>query len=70
MRASPLLLLLLIAALGVTGCGQKGPLYLPEAGAEVVPAQMPPAQPASGEAPGPDTPPEDEDTETRAQPPQ
>jgi hypothetical protein len=48
-------------ALALAGCGQKGPLYLPEKGGAVVtsPAATPPAPPPAPNAPGqpPQTPP-------------
>jgi len=49
-RSRHFLLLACMAAL-LAGCGQKGPLYLPERTGEVVtrPAQTPP--PADGQAP-------------------
>jgi len=39
---------LIAATLALAGCGQKGPLYLPEKGGAVVtaPATAPPAQPS------------------------
>jgi predicted small lipoprotein YifL len=42
-------------ALALAGCGQKGPLYLPEKGGTVVttPAQTAPAQPDVSPAPPP-----------------
>ena len=41
-------------ALALAGCGQKGPLYLPEKGGAVVtsPATAPPAPPPAPTAPG------------------
>jgi diaminopimelate decarboxylase len=44
----------LAAALALAGCGQKGPLYLPEKGGAVVtaPATAPPAPPPAPAAPG------------------
>ena len=38
-------LLAAAAALAVGGCGQKGPLYLPDKGAKVVTTPAPPAAP-------------------------
>ena len=42
---------LIAATLALAGCGQKGPLYLPEKGGTVVtaPATAPPAPPAPGQ---------------------
>ena len=53
-------LLAACAALSLTGCGQKGALYLPDKGAEVIttpPASPEPAQPAPAAQPPPPTPP-------------
>jgi predicted small lipoprotein YifL len=46
---------LIAATLTLTGCGQKGPLYLPEKGGAVVtaPATAPAAPPAPGQPPQP-----------------
>jgi predicted small lipoprotein YifL len=64
-------LLLALSALAVGGCGQKGPLYLPDKGGKVVtsvPAAAP-AQPAPAAA-TPATPkPTDKDKDQDAQPP-
>jgi polar amino acid transport system substrate-binding protein len=49
MRAARRLTLLAVALLG--GCGQKGPLYLPDKGGAVV--TPPPAAPAPGATPAP-----------------
>ncbi len=43
-----------LAALALAGCGQTGPLYLPDAGGEVVTRPAP--TPAPAPAPAPDTP--------------
>jgi predicted small lipoprotein YifL len=42
-----------LVALALAGCGQKGPLYLPDAGGEVItrPTQTPAEAPASDEKP-------------------
>lgn len=47
-----------LVALGLTACGQTGPLYLPDAGGEVVTRPAPTPAPASvpAPAPAPDTP--------------
>lgn len=62
MRHAPALLGACLALpLLLTGCGQKGPLYLPEknAGAVVTapaPSSAPPAAPATGDAAAPSAP--------------
>ena len=74
-RASPLLIL---AALAAGGCGQKGPLYLPDKAGKVVtsaPASPAPAAPkaAPPEAAAPAAPavakPPDKDKDQDSQPP-
>jgi predicted small lipoprotein YifL len=45
-----------LAALALAGCGQTGPLYLPDAGGEVVTRPAPTPAPAPAPAPAPDTP--------------
>ena len=52
------------AALTLAGCGQKGPLYLPEKGATAVtnPAGPPPAPPPSGQPPEPSPAPQPQST--------
>jgi predicted small lipoprotein YifL len=55
----------LLVTLALAACGQKGPLYLPDTGGEVVtrpagatqstPQQTPPQQPSSETAPQPST---------------
>ena len=82
MRGAPLLLAL--ATLAAGGCGQKGPLYLPDKVGKVVtsapatpkaapPEPPPPATPASAPPPGaaPAVPakPTDRDQEQDSQPP-
>ncbi len=66
-------LLLALAALAAGGCGQKGPLYLPDKGGKVVtsaPAASQ-AQPAPADTtPAPATPkPTDKDKDQDSQPP-
>jgi len=61
MRAAPGLTLLALALLG--GCGQKGPLYLPDKGGAVVTA--PPAAPGAAPAQSAPTP---QDTPATAPP--
>lgn len=53
-----LALLALAAAAGLSGCGQKGPLYLPDHKPQAVtaPPAAPPAAPASTAAPASGTP--------------
>lgn len=48
----------LLAALGAAGCGQKGPLYLPDEAGEVVtrPTQTPAPNPAAPDSSAPPTP--------------
>ena len=46
-------LLLALAALAAGGCGQKGPLYLPDKGGKVVTSAPPAGSPASPSAPKP-----------------
>jgi len=53
-RAVPRLGLLLLGALALAGCGQKGPLCLREPGPTAVPAS-PPAATADSSAPTPAT---------------
>ena len=63
-------LLLALAALTSSGCGQKGPLYLPDKGGKVVtsaPAAAPQVQPAP--APPATPKPKDKDQDPDAQPP-
>jgi len=76
--------LLALAALGAGGCGQKGPLYLPDKGGKVVtsapgasPAQPAPAAATPASAPPSDAPPAvaptpkptDKDQDQDSQPP-
>jgi predicted small lipoprotein YifL len=49
---------LLVASTAITGCGQKGPLYMPAPKA-VTPAAVKPAAPASENNPAPPEPVED-----------
>jgi predicted small lipoprotein YifL len=62
-------LLLALAALAGAGCGQKGPLYLPDKGGKVVtsapPADASPAAPAA-----PASKPTDKDKDQDQSPPQ
>ena len=67
-------LLLALAAVAAGGCGQKGPLYLPDKSGKVVTSA--PAAPAeAAPAPAPDTPkaappkPTDKDQDQETQPP-
>jgi predicted small lipoprotein YifL len=46
--------LLAAAVAGLGGCGQKGALYLPEAGGEVITTTAPPAATPESETPTPD----------------
>ncbi|MEW6098865.1 MAG: lipoprotein [Pseudomonadota bacterium] len=54
-RASTILVLAAttLLAVGLGGCGQKGPLYLPSPGTAAASTSSPPAQAASAPAPAP-----------------
>jgi predicted small lipoprotein YifL len=61
------------AALGLAGCGQKGPLYLPDKNGTVVtsaPATAPPAQTQTPAADGTPVQPAPKKDEDDSQPPQ
>jgi predicted small lipoprotein YifL len=68
-------LLLALAALAAGGCGQKGPLYLPDKGGKVVTSApaAPQSQPAQTPAPAPAAPatpkPADKDKDQDQSPP-
>ncbi|HVW68834.1 MAG TPA: lipoprotein [Steroidobacteraceae bacterium] len=68
------ILVLVCTGVAVAGCGQKGPLYLPDKNASVItrpaPAAAAPA-PASGTAPGAPKPEEDkkDDSQSSSPPP-
>lgn len=59
-------LLLTLVALAAGGCGQKGPLYLPDKVGKVVTSAPPPAEPPAA-APTPK--PTDKDKDQESQPP-
>ena len=70
-------LLLALAVLAAAGCGQKGPLYLPDKSARAVTAPAPAATPALAETPADASQPaatpapkrDDKDQDSQQQPP-